>query len=179
MAEKHSEDEQAKRKRKARSFGLDEELDMLQEEDIPAYQEALKRVVREYQANPITAGLTPHAIALAVVSMDTRVKCQVKTWCRVAGVNMSTYYEWWRDERWLAFREYLARNVAPKDLLSDIFAAISKGVKAGDPRLVRLASEINGLLVAPSGNENKAESPEERMKRLRAQQAVSEENASS
>lgn len=173
--------DEKKPRRRNRKAAPAELLDMLCDEDMPAYQSALQEAVTKFQQRPEAAGLSPQAIALALVSMDPRVPRTVSAWCRVADVGRAAYYAWRHDARWVLFREYLARQVSSKDLLGDIFGALREGIRKGDPRMVRLAAEINGLLVAPAGNQNTQETPEERMKRLRAQQAVggtSEEPAS-
>lgn len=155
---------------------FDEEiLDLIDEEEIPEYQSNLQKLVTWVQQDPtlgkLAQGIGPASLQLAFVVIDPRVKRTVTAMTRVAGVNRSTYYEAINNPKWIALRNELAKRFT-EDAYTDAMVSLRQQLKLGNMKALRLFFELRGDLVHRSESTVVQETPEERMKRIRAQEAA-------
>lgn len=152
-------------------------FDALDEAELPAYQQYLAEVVTAAQQDPAAAGLGAKQIALAFVMTDPRVHPRtVSHFCRVADCDRSLYYLTYRNPRWIAFKNALAKQLT-EAAYDDAMTAMQKLVKQGNVQALRLYFELRGDLVHRTEDLTKRETPEERMKRMRVAEVLEEKPA--
>lgn len=154
---------------------VEEALDLIDEAEIPEYQSNLQRLVTWAQQDPtlgkLAQGIGPASLRLAFVVIDPRVKRTVTAMTKVAGVDRTTYYQAISNPKWVALRNELAKRFT-EDAYTDAMISLRQQLKLGNMKALRLFFELRGDLVQRTENHNINETPEERMKRIRAQEAA-------